>query len=160
MAPRPGFSIFGKGVEFHNGKTLTADDVIATYNYHRDESSKSAAKGLLSGDCKEIKKDGDNRVIFELRWRQRRLSVHCVRLSHYDHGHRRRRCKIALIQNSPVSVPELTSSKSYRARRPHDPDASVTRISSRKAAAHFDEVEFITLVRYHSAAKRHHEWRR
>jgi peptide/nickel transport system substrate-binding protein len=38
-----------KGVEFHNGKTLTADDVIATFNYHRDESSKSAAKGLLSG---------------------------------------------------------------------------------------------------------------
>jgi peptide/nickel transport system substrate-binding protein len=54
-----------KGVEFHNGKTLTADDIIATFNYHRDESSKSAAKGLLSG-ITEIKKDGDNQVIFEL----------------------------------------------------------------------------------------------
>ncbi|WP_299861941.1 ABC transporter substrate-binding protein [uncultured Hoeflea sp.] len=54
-----------QGVEFHNGKTMTADDVIATFNYHRDENSKSAAKGLLSG-VKEIKKDGDNRVIFEL----------------------------------------------------------------------------------------------
>jgi peptide/nickel transport system substrate-binding protein len=54
-----------KGVEFHNGKTLTADDVIATFNYHRDENSKSAAKGLLSA-VTEIKKDGDNQVIFEL----------------------------------------------------------------------------------------------
>ena len=54
-----------KGVEFHNGKTMTADDVIATFNHHRDENSKSAAKGLLSA-VKEIKKDGDNRVIFEL----------------------------------------------------------------------------------------------
>lgn len=53
------------GVEFHNGKTLTADDVIATYNYHRGEDSKSAAKGLLSA-VKDIRKDGDNTVIFEL----------------------------------------------------------------------------------------------
>jgi len=53
------------GVEFHNGKTLTADDVIATYNYHRGEDSKSAAKGLLSA-VKDIRKDGDGMVIFEL----------------------------------------------------------------------------------------------
>ena len=54
-----------QGVEFHNGKTFTADDVIATYNYHRDENSKSAAKGLLTA-IKTMKKDGDNRVVFEL----------------------------------------------------------------------------------------------
>ncbi|MGI9366343.1 MAG: ABC transporter substrate-binding protein [Rhizobiaceae bacterium] len=54
-----------KDVTFHNGKTLTADDVIATYNYNRGEDSKSAAKGLLTS-IKDIKKDGDNRVIFEL----------------------------------------------------------------------------------------------
>ncbi|MEM9329940.1 MAG: ABC transporter substrate-binding protein [Pseudomonadota bacterium] len=54
-----------KGVEFHNGKSLTADDVIASMNHHRGEESKSAAKGLLE-PVVEIKKDGDHRVVFEL----------------------------------------------------------------------------------------------
>lgn len=53
------------GVEFHNGKSLTADDVIATYNNHRGENSTSAAKGLLTA-VKDIRKDGDDMVIFEL----------------------------------------------------------------------------------------------
>ncbi len=54
-----------KDVTFHNGKTLTADDVIATFNIHRGEDTKSAAKGLVTA-VKDIKKDGDNRVIFEM----------------------------------------------------------------------------------------------
>ncbi|MDD9923603.1 MAG: ABC transporter substrate-binding protein [Boseongicola sp.] len=54
-----------KGVEFHNGKSLTPEDVIATFNYHRGEDSKSAAKGLLTA-VTDIRKDGDNQVIFEL----------------------------------------------------------------------------------------------
>jgi len=53
------------GVEFHNGKSLTADDIIATFNYHRSEDSKSAAKGLLTA-VTDIKKDGDDTVVFEL----------------------------------------------------------------------------------------------
>ena len=36
-----------KGVTFHNGKTLTADDVIATFNIHRGDDTKSAAKALV-----------------------------------------------------------------------------------------------------------------
>ena len=54
-----------KGVTFHNGKSLTADDVIATFNYSRGEDTKSAAKGLITS-VTDIKKDGDHRVIFEL----------------------------------------------------------------------------------------------
>ena len=37
-----------KGVTFHNGKTLTADDVVATINYHIGADSKSPAKPVLS----------------------------------------------------------------------------------------------------------------
>ena len=54
-----------KGVEFHNGKTLTADDVVASINHHRGEDSKSAAKSLLE-TIKEIKADGPNAVRVEL----------------------------------------------------------------------------------------------
>jgi peptide/nickel transport system substrate-binding protein len=42
------------GVEFHNGKTLDANDVVASLNYHRGEDSKSAAKPIVAG-VQEIK---------------------------------------------------------------------------------------------------------
>jgi len=52
-----------KGVEFHNGKTLDAQDVIDSINHHRGEDSKSAAKGIVD-PIKEIKADGKYRVVF------------------------------------------------------------------------------------------------
>ena len=54
-----------QGVTFHNGKTLTADDVVATYNYHRDKKNKSAARSALSG-LTDVKADGANMVVFTL----------------------------------------------------------------------------------------------
>ena len=54
-----------KGVEFHNGKTLTPEDIIASINHHRGEETKSAAKGLLT-PVTDIRKDGDDMVIVEL----------------------------------------------------------------------------------------------
>ena len=54
-----------KGVEFHNGKTLTANDVVASFNHHRGEETKSAVKSAL-GNVKDIKADGDDTVVFEL----------------------------------------------------------------------------------------------
>ncbi len=54
-----------KGVEFHNGKTMTADDVVASFNHHRGEDSKSAVKSAL-GIIKDIKADGKDTVVFEL----------------------------------------------------------------------------------------------
>ena len=47
-----------KDIVFHNGKTLDADDIIASYQHHMGEDSQSAAKALLE-QVKEIKKDGD-----------------------------------------------------------------------------------------------------
>jgi peptide/nickel transport system substrate-binding protein len=55
-----------KGVEFHNGKTLEANDVIDSLEYHRGEDSKSAAKSLLEA-ITEMKADGKNTVIFKLK---------------------------------------------------------------------------------------------
>lgn len=51
-----------KGVEFHNGKSLDADDVIASLNHHRGEDSKSAAKGVIAG-ITDIKNDNGDVVI-------------------------------------------------------------------------------------------------
>ena len=54
-----------KGVEFHNGKTLDADDVIATINYHRGETSKSTVNAAAN-QIVELKSDGKHRVVFRL----------------------------------------------------------------------------------------------
>jgi peptide/nickel transport system substrate-binding protein len=54
-----------KGVEFSNGKTMTAQDVIASLNHHRGEDSKSAAKSNVD-PIADLKADGDHTVVFEL----------------------------------------------------------------------------------------------
>lgn len=53
-----------KGVEFHNGKTLTPEDVVATIERHVNEDSQSGALGIVKG-IQNMKIDGDN-VVFEL----------------------------------------------------------------------------------------------
>lgn len=50
-----------KGVEFHNGKSLEAEDVLFSLNLHRGES-KSPAKGILS-QVIELKADGRHTVV-------------------------------------------------------------------------------------------------
>lgn len=54
-----------KDVTFHNGKTLTPDDVVATMERHSDKKSKSGALGIMQG-IKSVSKDGGN-VVFELK---------------------------------------------------------------------------------------------
>jgi peptide/nickel transport system substrate-binding protein len=54
-----------KSVEFQNGKTMDADDVIASINHHRGPDSKSAMKPVVD-QIVEIRKDGPNRVILTL----------------------------------------------------------------------------------------------
>ena len=54
-----------KGVEFHNGKTLAAEDVVFSINHHRGKDSKSAAKGVVD-PIVELKADGKDTVVFTL----------------------------------------------------------------------------------------------
>ena len=50
-----------QGVEFHNGKTLTANDVIYSLGEHIKEGSKSPSKTLLAS-ITDMRADGDNVV--------------------------------------------------------------------------------------------------
>ncbi len=51
-----------EGVEFHNGKTVTPDDVVKTLQRHSDENSKSGALGIVKG-IEEMKADGQYVVL-------------------------------------------------------------------------------------------------
>lgn len=54
-----------KGLTFHNGKDVTATDVIASYRHHMGADSKSVAKSVLQ-PVTDIKADGKDTVIFTL----------------------------------------------------------------------------------------------
>lgn len=54
-----------KDAVFHNGKPVTAKDVVASYLHHTVKDTKSAAKSLLA-TMKSVKADGDGTVVFEL----------------------------------------------------------------------------------------------
>jgi len=51
-----------EGIEFHNGKTLTPADVVATLERHSDEDSKSGALGIVQG-IESMAVDGQNVVL-------------------------------------------------------------------------------------------------
>src|SRR3546814_4304138 len=51
-----------KGVQFHNGKELTVDDVLATMKRHSDEASQSGALGVMTS-IGEMKIDGGELVV-------------------------------------------------------------------------------------------------
>lgn len=54
-----------QGVTFHNGKDVTAEDVVASINHHRGEATQSAAKPILAG-ITDIKADGKHTVVVTL----------------------------------------------------------------------------------------------
>ena len=54
-----------KGVEFHNGKTLTPEDVIASIQHHIADGATSVAKATLAS-ITDVSKDGPNTVVVTL----------------------------------------------------------------------------------------------
>jgi peptide/nickel transport system substrate-binding protein len=54
-----------QGVQFHSGRTLSVDDVIASINYHRGEASTSAAKPIVESIVDIVAEGGDT-VVFSL----------------------------------------------------------------------------------------------
>ncbi|MER9597294.1 ABC transporter substrate-binding protein [Mesorhizobium sp. M0244] len=55
-----------QGVEFHNGKSMNADDVVASINHHRGKDSKSAAKSIVDA-IDDIRADGSGTVVVALK---------------------------------------------------------------------------------------------
>ena len=51
-----------RGIEFHNGKTVTASDVAMTLERHSDEKSKSGALGILRS-IENISVNGDEAIV-------------------------------------------------------------------------------------------------
>lgn len=51
-----------KGIQFHNGKEMTPEDVLATIQRHADANSKSGALGVLQG-IGDLKVDGQHLVV-------------------------------------------------------------------------------------------------
>jgi len=51
-----------QGVTFHDGKSMTPDDVVATLRRHSDPNAKSGALGILE-NIADMKVDGDNVVV-------------------------------------------------------------------------------------------------
>jgi peptide/nickel transport system substrate-binding protein len=53
------------GVTFHDGRKVTANDVVASFRHHMGEESKSAAKSILAS-VTDIVADGESTVVFTL----------------------------------------------------------------------------------------------
>ena len=54
-----------KGIEFHNGKTVSAEDVVESFRHHMGEDTKSAAKGIIAA-VETVEADGKDTVVFKL----------------------------------------------------------------------------------------------
>ena len=56
-----------RGAEFHDGKSLTASDVVWSLNQHRGDASKNAEARQIVGNMEELRADGDHTVIVRQR---------------------------------------------------------------------------------------------
>lgn len=54
-----------QGVEFHDGKALTAADVVWSLNQHRGDASKNAEARQIVGNMEELRADGPHTVVIK-----------------------------------------------------------------------------------------------
>ena len=69
-----------KGVTFHNGKTVTADDVVASYRHHMGAGFEVG--GQVDADRRHRHQGRRRQGDLHAERRQRRLPLLCQRLSH------------------------------------------------------------------------------
>jgi peptide/nickel transport system substrate-binding protein len=127
-----------EGVEFHDGKSLDADDVVASINHHRGEDSKSAAKSILES-IQDIKSDGPQLVVVTL---AEASADFPFLMSDYHLG-------IMPAKDGKADVLSGIGTGAYVIQN-YDPGVSafLTRNPSyfKSDRAHFDEVEFIGIA--------------
>jgi len=126
-----------KGVEFHNGKSFTAEDVVNTFNYHRNPDTGSAVASLLSA-VEEIKADGKHRV--SIRMSSGNADLPYVMTDYHL-------CILPSDGNGGVIANEIGTG-SYQVTD-HNPGVT-TKLKRnpnywREGAAHFDEVDFTVI---------------
>ena len=100
------------GVTFHNGKTVTPEDVVASINYHRGEDSQSAAKPIVD-PISDIAIDGQTRCCDAER-RQCRLPLHHVGLPHRDHARGGRQASIRPRPKAAAPMSWISASRASR----------------------------------------------
>tara|TARA_B100000676_G_scaffold313003_1_gene390585 strand:- start:3079 stop:4689 length:1611 start_codon:yes stop_codon:yes gene_type:complete len=84
-----------EGVEFHNGKTMTAEDVVHSFNRHHAEDSPSPARSYITS-VTQFRADGPNVLVAELDspnadlpivLSEYHFSVQPADLEDYNHGY-------------------------------------------------------------------------
>jgi peptide/nickel transport system substrate-binding protein len=127
-----------QGVEFHNGKSLTAEDVITSFQHHIGEDSTSGAKGLLS-QIASFEADGDNTVVFTL---ENGNADFPFLVSEY-------RVVIMPSVDGKLDWQSGVGTGPYRLEK-FDPGVSATFTRNpnywKEGRAHFDEVELISIL--------------
>jgi len=124
-----------KGVEFHNGKTMDANDVIFSINHHRGKDSKSPVKVIVD-TIAEIRADGKHQVIITL---QEGNADFPYLMSDYH---------LPIMPNGTINFEEGMGTGGYKLVSFEPGVNSLVKRNPnywKKGRAHFDEVETIAI---------------
>ena len=129
-----------KGVTFHNGKSLTPEDVIDSVNRHRGEDSASAGRVAVRvhrGDAQGRRRPGGDQAGCA----QRGLPLPAQRLPARHHALRReRQCPTAPAATGPAPTSSTRSTPAC------GPSSSAIPDYFKADRAHFDEIEHLVIL--------------